>query len=411
MKKNSHLSLLKTKSNRMLSVIILSSLVNFSLFAQERSITQVDSQQVETPAKLHKITQQEHRAPVVNNPIVQRFQNWGIDASLRSSINIQNVWQKFDQKREVVVAVIDTGIDPNHPFLRDNLYIPQGQASAENFGLDFSVNRSDINKPTDAHGHGTHVSGIIRSVFPQVRLLTLKYYNPHASGQDNLNSTIQALRYAVEQNVDIINYSGGGPEPSKEELRILKEAERKGILVIAAAGNEENNIDHRAHAYYPASYGLSNIISVAAHDQNLRMINSSNYGARSVHLSAPGHRIRSSLPGDRAGYLTGTSQATAFVSGVAALLMSQYPELSPSQIRDVIVQSAIKEDGLRGRILSEGRLDADSAFKLAQSKIDRPTSRREIANRTPDSLETKEEAPGIIRLRSGQPMELGDLNP
>jgi subtilisin family serine protease len=217
----------------------------------------------------------------------------------------------------------------------------------------------------DEHGHGTHVSGIIKSISPEVKILALKYYNPKASGTDNLNSTIDALRYAVEQNVDVINYSGGGPEPALDEMKILKEAERKGILVVAAAGNEESDIDNKKNAYYPASYGLTNIITVTAYDQSIMTLPSSNYGKQSVHISAPGYRIKSSMPFGRSGYLTGTSQATAFVSGVAAMLKSQFPNLPMQKIKDAIIESAKKEKTLEGKCLANGRLDASRAQEIA----------------------------------------------
>merc|ERR1711916_263879 len=104
--------------------------------------------------------------------------------------------EKFEKKDEVVVAVIDTGIDPTHPFLKDNLYTLSGKASTNNYGVDFSKGKKDAKQPIDTHGHGTHVSGIIKSVYPDVKILSLKYYNKLASGKENLDSTIQALRYA-----------------------------------------------------------------------------------------------------------------------------------------------------------------------------------------------------------------------
>lgn len=294
------------------------------------------------------------------------FASWGIDPqNTKSSINLQKAWKKFEKKKDIVVAVIDTGIDPEHPFLKDNIYVPEGQFSVKNYGLDFSKDHSNKRQPFDSHGHGTHVAGIVKSVFPQVKLMTLKYYNPNASGQDNLNSTIEALRYAVNNNVDIINYSGGGPEPALEELRILKLAEKKGILIVAAAGNEKSDIDDKSNAYYPASYGLSNIITVTAHDENLKTLSSSNYGAKTVDVSAPGNRIKSSLPKQRAGFLTGTSQATAFVSGVAALIKAQFPKLTTDHIKDLIVRSAKKEITMINKTISGGRLDALKAHEYA----------------------------------------------
>lgn len=315
--------------------------------------------------------------------LVSRFASWGIDPEKNlASINLKDSWKNFRKNKEVVVAVVDTGIQQDHPFLAGNIYVPNGKASAGNYGMDFSNERA-TNTPSDSHGHGTHVAGIVKSVFPEVKILALKYYNPKASGQKNLESTIRALRYAVEMNVDVINYSGGGPEASVEELRILKEAEKKGILIIAAAGNEHSNIDDKKNAYYPASYGLSNIITVGAHDENLQIIPSSNYGKNSVDIAAPGYRIRSAIPGSGAGYMTGTSQATAFVSGVAALIKSKHPELGFDQIRNIILSSSLKVKNFEGKILGAGKLDATKAVELAgtvSEKLPALAATRAVAN-------------------------------
>ena len=335
-------------------------------------------------AKKAKVIKEKKKSqlPFSKRLLVSEFSSWGVQPNnQRSSINLIPAWKAFTKKKNIVVAVIDTGIDPSHPFLSKNLVVVKGKKSAKNYGIDFSKSRRDRKQPFDEHGHGTHVSGIIKSVYPNVKLLSLKYYNPKASGQDNLNSTIEALRYAVDQNVDIINYSGGGPEPALEELKILKEAERKGILIVAAAGNEESNIDVRSNAYYPASYGLKNIITVTAHDKNLQMLNSSNWGKKSVDITAPGYRIRSALPKGRAGYLTGTSQATAFVSGSAALIMSQYPELSTPEVREILKQSVKKEITLTAKCSSGGRLDAGKAQIFAARYLEAKKTRGLAAKR------------------------------
>lgn len=295
-----------------------------------------------------------------------QFLSWGVShVDKNSTINLLEAWKNFNKKKNIVVAVIDTGIDPSHPFLKKNIIVTKGKQSVTNYGIDFSKNRKYIYKPKDTHGHGTHVAGIIKSVFPSVGILTLKYYNQTASGQANLSSTIEALRYAVDNNVDIINYSGGGPEPALEELSILKKAEAKGILIVAAAGNEESNIDLKNNAYYPASYGLKNIITVASHNRFHKILSSSNYGKKSVDISAPGHRIKSSLPGSRSGFLTGTSQATAFVTGVAALIKSQFPNLKAADLKSIITRSAKKDIRFMNKIASGGELNAGRALKLA----------------------------------------------
>ncbi|MAX67350.1 MAG: S8 family peptidase [Bacteriovoracaceae bacterium] len=316
---------------------------------------------VSTHALLAKSTQTIYS----DDQLSGKFTSWGIDPKYKkSSINLKDSWKKFKKNKDITVAIVDTGIQYNHPFLRKNITTLEGQLSAQNYGKDFSHKKA-MNTPSDNHGHGTHVAGIVKSIFPEVKLLPLKYYNPQASGKANLDSTIKALKYAVEQNVDIINYSGGGASSSEEEKAILLEAERKGILVIAAAGNEKSNIDIEKNHYYPASYGLSNIISVAAHDEFNQVISSSNYGSKTVDIAAPGYKIKSSIPGNAAGIMTGTSQATAFVTGVAALIKSNYPKLNFQQIKNIILSSARKISKLKGKVLGGGKLDAARALEVA----------------------------------------------
>jgi subtilisin family serine protease len=315
--------------------------------------------------------------------LISRFASWGIDPDKHlASINLKDSWQRFKKNKEIIVAVIDTGIQADHAFLAGNIHVFEGSKSTGNYGVDFSTGKK-TNNPIDQHGHGTHVAGIVKSVFPDVKILALKYYNPKASGQANLEATIKALQYAVDHNVDVINYSGGGPEASVAELRVLKEAERKGILVVAAAGNERSNIDDKKHAYYPASYGLSNIITVGAYDDNLSIIPSSNYGKNSVDIAAPGHRIRSAIPGNSAGYMTGTSQATAFVTGVAAMIKSKYPTMKYDQVKNIILSSSLKVKNFEGKVLGAGKLDAARAIELADNvnqKLASPAARA-VANR------------------------------
>ncbi len=334
------------------------------------------------PAPRTVITKTEEKPYFDEKDLSSNYVSWGVNPSNPASINLLEAWKKFKKKKEIVVAVVDTGIDREHPFLEKNIFVESGKVDPSNFGVDFSKDRKGKGMPIDNHGHGTHVSGIIKSIYPEVKILALKYYNPNASGVDNLNSTVEALRYAVDHNVDVINYSGGGPEAAAEELRVLKEAERKGILVVAAAGNEESNIDDNKKAYFPASYGLKNIITVTAHDEDLKILNSSNYGRSRVDIFAPGYRIKSSLQNGRTGYLTGTSQATAFVTGVAALIKSEYPQLSTEKIKEIIKASAKKEPTMEGKCATGGRLDAGSALSLAAQIAGEPEQRRQLANAT-----------------------------
>ena len=374
--------------NLVRNVVIFNTFATLSLNAWSQTEMQMNTKSVSEQRQAS-----DDRSYFNVSDLTSSYTSWGINPQNTASINLLDAWKNFKKRKDIVVAVVDTGIDPQHPFLEKNIYVNSGKSDQGNFGVDFSKDKKNTQTPLDSHGHGTHVSGIIKSIFPEVKILALKYYNPQASGMDNLNSTIEALRYAVSSNVDVINYSGGGPEASTEELRILKEAERKGILVVAAAGHEESNIDDKKKAYYPASYGLKNIITVTAYDEDLRILSSSNYGKESVDIFAPGYRIKSTLQNGRAGYLTGTSQATAFVSGVAALIKSQFPNLSNEEIKNIIKNSAKKEMTMVGKCSTGGRLDATAALNLATEKVNGFPARK-LAQKS----ESKEEGKIIYRL-------------
>lgn len=287
---------------------------------------------------------------------------WDIkDAPSYKFIQLDDALKTYKKQKDIVVAIIDTGIDASHPLFKNTL--------GESYGVDFTTPLTNT-KPTDSHGHGTHIAGIIKTIAPEAKLMILKYYNPKASGFENLKSTIKALRYAVSQNVDIINYSGGGPEASQEELDLLKEAQSKGILIVAAAGNESSDIDDqnkKNQQYFPANYDLSNIITVNSHNIEKEVIKSSNWGIKSVDIAAPGYQVKSAFYGNKFALMTGTSQATAFVTGVAALIKSQYSEFGYEQIKEAIIASATKDPHFSGKNLAGGYLNAVNSLK--QSKI------------------------------------------
>ncbi|MBY0413643.1 MAG: S8 family serine peptidase [Bdellovibrionales bacterium] len=353
-------------------VILVNVLVSLSFSAMSQTVT--------IPASKTIIKSVEETSYFNPSELTSPYVGWGVNPENPASINLLNAWKKFTKKKDVVVAVVDTGIDNSHPFLMKNIFVENGTTDTANFGVDFSKDKKLATAPTDMDGHGSHIAGIIRSINPEIKILALKYYDAKASGDDNLNSTIDALRYAVDHNVDIINYSAGGPGASARELAVLKEAEKKGILVVVAAGNKQSNIDNKANAYFPANYGLKNIIAVTAHDEDLNILDSSNYGASSVDVFAPGYRIKSSLQNGRVGHLTGTSQATAFVTGVASLLRAEYPNLSAENIKEIIKASSKKEVSMKGKCSSGGRLDAASALEMATQISGGKLSQRQLAN-------------------------------
>ncbi|MCB0412312.1 MAG: S8 family serine peptidase, partial [Bdellovibrionales bacterium] len=232
-----------------------------------------------------------------------------------------------------------------------------------------------------------HIAGIIGAegrdgtgivgVSPKVSIMALKYYDPHGSGINNLLNTVKAIRYAVAMGANIINYSGGGLEPSEDERKALAEAEKKGILVVAAAGNERSNSD--VHAYYPANYPLTNIISVTAIDKETKVLPSSNFGEYSVDLAAPGNEIYSTLPGGKYGYMTGTSQATAFVTGVAALLMASNKDFrKPHLLKKYLTQTGDVDEHLAGKTRYRRRLNSYRALVIKDA--DEPVNGVRVQN-------------------------------
>lgn len=292
--------------------------------------------------------------PEISAPMAQ---SWAL-----SLLRVKEAWKQHLCKQPITVAVIDTGIDTSNPTLKEMI--------GKKGGWDFVTNTSD---PADEHGHGTHVAGIIHATTgggmkqldgkPCISLMVLKYYDPAGGGGSNLERSRQALKFAIDSGARIINYSGGGAVQDPEELKILQNAQDK-VLIVAAAGNNERNIDEKKGAgYYPASYRLSNTVAVAAVQQNpVRLMESSNYGQNTVDIAAPGHKIFSTLPNHTFGQMTGTSQATAFVSGIAALIWSMHPDLSPQEVKEKILKSAKPLPSLKKKVHTGGLVDAANAL-------------------------------------------------
>jgi thermitase len=296
----------------------------------------------------------------------------------------------FEKNRKIIVAVIDTGADTSHPDLKDNIWTNPGESGMDEIGRDKSSNGIDDDgngfvddihgwnfvfdneNVDDDHGHGTHIAGIIGAsgahrltgVAPNVSLMILKYFDPRKPQQNPLAATIRAIHYAVANGANVINYSGGGVSPSAEEFAALQDASAHGILVVAAAGNEKSNSDH--FKYYPADYKLPNIMSVTAINSRTNVLPSSNYGVATVDIAAPGEDILSTLPGGDYGLMTGTSQATAFATGVAVLVMATHPSLigHPAQVIEHLVATGETSGNLVGKTRTRAVLNAYRAVAM-----------------------------------------------
>lgn len=212
----------------------------------------------------------------------------GVTGTNDADIDAPEAWDIQTDSNSLTVAVIDSGIAPNHPDLSSNLVA----------GWDFVDNDSTTD---DMVGHGTHVAGIIGAVGNNSQGITGLNWNvkimPLKVGDLEGVTTarfISALDFAVDNGIKIVNYSVGGYSYSSLEYWAIESARNNGVLLIAAAGNEANNNDGTHH--YPSDYDLDNIISVAATDQDDNLAEFSNYGTTSVDVTAPGKNIYSTVP-------------------------------------------------------------------------------------------------------------------
>ncbi len=298
-------------------------------------------------------------------------EQWGME-----SIGAPEAWARTTGSPSVVVAVLDTGITLNHPDLQADIWTNANPGQhgyvGDVHGWNFIAGN---NNPSDDFGHGTHVSGIIGAVGNNslgvsgvnwsVSLMPLKICN--GEGICNLSDEIAALEYAVEHGAKIANASFGGVyggyQPEKEAIAAAGNA---GLLYVAAAGNEAGSDD--VTPFYPASYPLENIISVAATTRSNGLASFSNYGPNSVDLGAPGQEILSTLPttgplssSTGYGYLSGTSMATPHVAGSAALLWSEHPSWTMQQIRARLLSTTRPLASLAGEVSTCGELDLATA--------------------------------------------------
>jgi thermitase len=312
-----------------------------------------------------------------------------------ADVDAPEAWNSTIGDSNTVVAVIDEGVDINHPDLRNNIWTNPGETARDGIdndrngyvddvnGWDFYNNDASVYDPDSATGagddHGTHVAGTIAAegnnsagvvgVNWQAKIMPLKFLGPTGG---YTSDAVEALNYAVNKGVKVSNNSWGGGGSSQALLDAINRADAAGHLFVAAAGNGGadgvgDNNDTTPH--YPSSYNSANIISVAATNSQDSFASFSNYGANSVDVTAPGVGILSTLPGETYGSYSGTSMATPHVTGIAALLKSQSPELDDAQLRNRILQYVEQKANFQGKVATNGRVNA---YQALTSKADTP---------------------------------------
>jgi subtilisin family serine protease len=298
----------------------------------------------------------------------------------KADIDALKAWVKTQGSKNVVVAVLDSGVDYTHVDLRSNMWLRPEEVPAytddelgtfnDQHGFDIGDNIGD---PMDDNGHGTHCAGVIGAegnngegiagINWKARIMPLKFLG--RSGYGSTKAAIEAINYAIDRkkhgvNVRVISASWGSTRSSKALKDAIAAAGDAGILFVAAAGNNGTDNDKRPH--YPSNYDLPNVISVAALDNTDSLTSFSNFGIKTVHIAAPGKDIKSTWLNDEYREASGTSMATPHVAGVAALIIAANPKISVAKLRERLLNSVDKLDSLKGKIASGGRLNAAKAL-------------------------------------------------
>ena len=320
---------------------------------------------------------------------------WGLRNTGQSNgvpgadIGAVGAWDITTGSTNVIVAVLDTGIDYRHKDLTNNLWRNPGESGGgrETNGVDddldgyvdnvYGINAvTGSGDPADDNNHGSHVAGTIGAsandlgghvgVAWNVRLMACKAFNQQGIGFGS--DILRGIEFAIANGARIINASVGGPTFSQAAFDTIALARDRGVLLVAAAGNN-GSLNNDTTPRYPSSYKLENIISVAALDRNDALPAFSHYGVQSVHVGAPGKDI---LSCNRTGsyiFMDGTSMAAPHVSGVAALICARYPNVALAELRSRILNTTVPVSDLQGRTLTGGRVNAFNALNAAADGV------------------------------------------
>ena len=349
-----------------------------------------------------QLEEQENRYPVFDDPFempsapwqwIAPWWMWSADSSTAGSIQVQAVpgidiglaeaWELYDGgSRDVVVALVDTGIDYTHEDLAGRIWtnadeIPDNGIDDDGngyvddvYGWNFYSDTNDVYVGTeDAHGthgagtiaanadNGTGIAGIVQS--DHVKVMAVKALGG-SDGSGTTASIIQAIQYAEANGAQICNLSLGSSQNDPALYRTMASSD---MLFVVAAGNDGTDLE--TSPSYPASYDLDNVISVANIRYDGELDPTSSYGAASVDLAAPGSYILSTTPGGTYSYMTGTSMAAPMVSAAAAMVYSAFPNATLADVKDILLASVQKLDSLSDCTATGGMLDLGAAMAYA----------------------------------------------
>jgi thermitase len=315
-----------------------------------------------------------------------------------SKIESPKAWDLTQGSSEIVVAIVDTGVDVGHPDLKDNL-------TPRSTWYDYGEDDDD---PSDTYGHGTHCAGIAAAVGNNgegvagagwsTSIMPVKVF-PDGSGSTSTSKIAKGIVHAVDKGANVISLSLGSTNKSSALEDAINYAHDHNVLVVAAAGN-----DNKEEKYYPAAY--DHVIAVAATDKEDKKASFSNYGTW-VDISAPGVSILSTMPtyhvkmnddgyDENYDYMSGTSMSTPLVAGVAALVMSENPNLDPDQVEETLENSTDEIDGnnpdYAGK-LGKGRLNSGKAVSSSAPTEPTPTPTATPTQSSPTATPTPTPTP------------------
>jgi RHS repeat-associated protein len=287
-----------------------------------------------------------------------------------SDVNTGSAWSTTTGSKATVIAVIDSGIDFTHPDLATNQWTNPRPSANDLHGWDYVTNDAEIQ---DGQGHGTAVAGIIAAegdntfgiagVMWHASLMSLRVLDNTGTG--DIASAIEAIDYATTHGAQVINLSWGTTAESFALKDALTRALRRDVAVVCSAGNDGKNLE--ASPYYPASFGLPNLISVAATDNFDQLASWSNWGAQNIAVAAPGINLLTTKMGGGYGNVSGTSAAVPLVTGIAGLIKTFRPTTNVRLLAQYISQGARPVAGLSGKVTSGGVANAAGALANAQT--------------------------------------------
>ncbi len=336
------------------------------------------------PNNTYGLPEGETSAEISKDPDASKL--WGLhnDAQtggkVDADIDAPEAWNIHSGRNQAegghITAVIDTGIDYNHPDLAANVWTNPGEIAGDGIDNDGNGVIDDVHgfnafansgDPLDGHSHGTHCAGTIAAVGDNG--IGLVGVNKHAnimgikifsdSGSTNAAAIIRGIQYATKMGARITSNSWGGGAANEG----IKQAfAASPALHIMAAGN--SGTDNDARPNFPSNYDLANNVAVAATDHNDGIASFSQYGATTVDLGAPGVKILSTVPGGQYGVKSGTSMATPHVAGAATLIASAYPDISNEDLIARLLGGVDKVATLDGKTVTGGRLNVNNSLTM-----------------------------------------------